>query len=319
MPRSLVPLCLWVCTSATAASSQAVEIVGRVTAVDDRVLTMSIEGKFLPTVGNRIMVLAPIPGLNEQALVAQAAVTQVSDDVILGKIDRNSGTVAVGQTVRIDAPEPWNRSQTPQKPPPAEIRGRVSEILSGTATVQIEGAKLPNVGDRVYLVRPTGTPDFKVSSVGGGRVREVLGGEIFVDLDADARAVLPGDEARIVVGSAPPPVAPPVAVPPAVPPSEVYVPPPPGSLPFTPTRLDWLAVELNAFARIQTLATERFTLMFSPRAADDTIIIYVRYLPNVNHNDMRGAVREARNLIDIITRKRGWNDWVKVVEDVAAI
>lgn len=222
MSRPILRLCLWVCTAATAASLQAVEIVGRVTAVDDQTLTMSIEGRYLPTVGNRIVVLTPIPGLNEQALVAQAAVTRVSDDVVLGKIERKTGTVAVGQAVRIDAPEPWIRSPTPPVAPP------------------------------------------------------------------------PSSNA-----SAPPPV--------------------PGSLPFTPTRLDWLIVELNAFARIQTLATERFTLMFTPRPTDDTVVIYVRYLPDVDHDDLRGAIREARHVIEIITRRRGWNDWVRVTEDTAAM
>jgi hypothetical protein len=105
------------------------------------------------------------------------------------------------------------------------------------------------------------------------------------------------------------PSFPPTSVPPAL----------PGSLPFTPTRLDWLAVELNAFARIQTLATERFTLMFTPRPTDDAIIIYVRYLPNVNQDDLRGAIREARNIINIITKRHGWDGWVNVVEDVAAM
>lgn len=311
MSRHSVRLCLWICTAAMAPSLEAVEVVGRVTAVDDQTLKMSIEGEYLPTVGNRILVLAQIPGLNEQALVAQAAVTQVSDDVILGKIDRKTGAVAVGQTVRIDAPEPWNRPQTPKSsdtPISSEIRGRVSELLSGTATVQLKGSRSPNVGDRVDFVRPLNTPDLKVQRVGGGKVREVLGGELFINLDADTRTVLPGDEARIVVGG----VSPPAALPPAPPTL-------PGSLPFTPTRLDWLAVELNAFARIQTLATERFTLMFTPRPTDDTIVIYVRYLPDVNQNDMRSSIREARNIISIITRRRGWDGWVNIIEDVAAM
>jgi hypothetical protein len=93
----------------------------------------------------------------------------------------------------------------------------------------------------------------------------------------------------------------------------------PGSSPYTPTRLEWLTVELNAFARIQTLATERFTLMFTPRPTDDTIVVYVRYLPNVNQNDLRGAIREARNIINIIAKRHGWDGWVSVVEDVAAM
>jgi len=93
----------------------------------------------------------------------------------------------------------------------------------------------------------------------------------------------------------------------------------PGSVPFTPTRLDWLIVELNAFARLQTLATDRFTLMFTPRPDEDTVVIYVRYLSDADQAGMRSAIQEARNVIGIITRRRGWDGWVRITEDVAAM
>lgn len=92
-----------------------------------------------------------------------------------------------------------------------------------------------------------------------------------------------------------------------------------GGMPYTPTRLEFLAVELNAYARLQTLDSDHFTLMFSPRATDDTIIIFVRDNQGVDFDNMRNAIKEARGILQTLVGAHGWNDWVRVTEDIGSL
>ena len=48
----------------------------------------------------------------------------------------------------------------------------------------------------------------------------------------------------------------------------------------------------------------------------ETILIYVRYLPNVNREVMNMAIDNAREVIMITARGYGWDRWVKIKERV---
>jgi hypothetical protein len=91
----------------------------------------------------------------------------------------------------------------------------------------------------------------------------------------------------------------------------------PGSEPFTPTRMDWLIVELQACCRIDGLPVEGegFDLQFT-NPDSETVLIYVTYLPTVDRAAMNIAIDSARKIIDMKTKYYGWQDWVKVREDV---
>lgn len=347
MPAALRVVFLTTVVVLTSGTARADQISGTVTTVSGDVVTIAVASERLPGVGDMVQVFGTVPGLDSEVLIGRGKITEARNGTILAKIDAR-GKLVPGQKAMVTpsqskaplsslppteppriisdisgvlVPTPPNAPPAEMPPPSTtdalEIRGRVSEVLAGTATVQIDGRTMPSVGDKATFVRTQNSPDVRVALVGRGTIKEVLGGEVFVELGPDSVTVTTGDEMRIAIKSLQLPPTPQSAVdqnPPVTLPATL-----PGSLPYMPTRLEWLAVELNAFARIQTLATERFTLMFTPRPTDDTIVIYVRYLPNVNQNDLRGAIREARNIINILTQRHGWDRWVSVVEDVAAM
>jgi hypothetical protein len=89
----------------------------------------------------------------------------------------------------------------------------------------------------------------------------------------------------------------------------------PGAEPFTPTRIDWLTTTLQASLREDELETDRFQLQITSPDSE-TIVIYVRYLPDVNRESMNIAIDAARRVIQITAKSYGWDGWVKIREDV---
>lgn len=89
-----------------------------------------------------------------------------------------------------------------------------------------------------------------------------------------------------------------------------------GNKPYTPTRLEWLALEMNASDR--KTATERlpWRVSFVPNHKEDAILIFVLYYPSVNREKMNKDI-ERRILITKTTAKKyGWESWLKVQEKV---
>jgi hypothetical protein len=91
-----------------------------------------------------------------------------------------------------------------------------------------------------------------------------------------------------------------------------------GSRPYTPTRLEWLAVDLNARMRHDMSAEKEFTMAFVRIEKEDAILIYVDYLPSVNRQRMNQTVDTARQVIAIESKGRGW-PWLKVKERVQMV
>ena len=83
---------------------------------------------------------------------------------------------------------------------------------------------------------------------------------------------------------------------------------------YTPSRLEWLAVEMNANHRV-TLMVENYLMNFVPLENSDSILIYVRYLRNVNRQTMNMSIDSARKVIDMLAKHRGWH-WLNVKEDI---
>ncbi len=89
-----------------------------------------------------------------------------------------------------------------------------------------------------------------------------------------------------------------------------------GSKPYTPSRLEWLAVELNANLRISMSVNNGYLMNFAAIEKEDAVLIYVRYLPKVNREAMNISINSAREVISIKTKQYGWNSWLKVREDI---
>jgi hypothetical protein len=87
-------------------------------------------------------------------------------------------------------------------------------------------------------------------------------------------------------------------------------------MPYTPSRLEWLAVDLNAQLRTDLTETTGYQLQLIPIAGRDTILIFVRYLPSVDREAMNMGIDAARKVIAIESKSYGWSTWLRVKERV---
>ena len=89
-----------------------------------------------------------------------------------------------------------------------------------------------------------------------------------------------------------------------------------GWKPYTPTRLEWLAVDLNASMRIAGLMeSSHFDMSFIPLEQEDTILISAIYLPGADQKAIRTSVDYAKAFIAVRIKMYGWS-WVKVKEKI---
>src|SRR6266849_77396 len=89
----------------------------------------------------------------------------------------------------------------------------------------------------------------------------------------------------------------------------------PGSQPFTPTRIDWLTTRLQASLRDDSLQTGGFDLQITS-SDPETVVICVRYSPEVNRKAMNISIDAARQVVELTAKEYGWEKWLKVREDV---
>lgn len=89
----------------------------------------------------------------------------------------------------------------------------------------------------------------------------------------------------------------------------------PGLVPYTPTRIEWLATVLQAQLRQDITEESRFHLEIV-NSDHETILIFVRYLPNVNREVMNTTIQTVREVTMIAAKGYGWDSWVKIREDV---
>ena len=90
---------------------------------------------------------------------------------------------------------------------------------------------------------------------------------------------------------------------------------PPGLQPYVPTRIEWLSLDLNSHLRQDATVDSPFTLNIL-NTDHETILIFVRYSPNVNREILNMAIDTARKVINITAKSYGWDKWVKVKERV---
>lgn len=94
----------------------------------------------------------------------------------------------------------------------------------------------------------------------------------------------------------------------------------PGSERFSPTRIDWLTTSLQANLRDELTQERGFSMDFTFHGDDpDTVLIYVRYLPDMSPVDrqvMNMEIETARTVIESNAKRYGWENWVKIKEDI---
>ena len=89
----------------------------------------------------------------------------------------------------------------------------------------------------------------------------------------------------------------------------------PGFTPYTPTKIEWLALAVNSQLRQDASADSPFFLSVV-QVDHETLLIFVRYYPTVNREIMQSTINTAREEIMITARSYGWDKWVKIREQV---
>ena len=66
-----------------------------------------------------------------------------------------------------------------------------------------------------------------------------------------------------------------------------------------------------------TTNPESYGITFaSSKDEENTILIYVQYLPTVHREFMNSDLEEARKFIATYAKAKGWSSWLKVKENV---
>jgi hypothetical protein len=87
-----------------------------------------------------------------------------------------------------------------------------------------------------------------------------------------------------------------------------------GSDAYTPTKIEWLVLELRASAQKYRIIEDGFSIL--PVAADsDTVELFVQHRAAVDRAQMNAAINTLRDRIEQRKRWRGWK-WLKVREEI---
>jgi len=104
----------------------------------------------------------------------------------------------------------------------------------------------------------------------------------------------------------------------------------PGLTPYTPTKIEWLALTVNSQLQYERYANDPYEL-FVVQADHDTLQIFIRYLPAVNPRPragdprpfpagdpgaMKSKIKATREKIMTAAKRYGWETWVKIQEPV---
>ena len=89
-----------------------------------------------------------------------------------------------------------------------------------------------------------------------------------------------------------------------------------GTKSYTPTRLEWLAVELNACCSIELTQANGYLITFIPIEKDDAIMIFVRYTSGANREAMKISIDSSREAIRLHAKNHGWDKWIHIQENI---
>lgn len=87
---------------------------------------------------------------------------------------------------------------------------------------------------------------------------------------------------------------------------------------YAPTKLEWLALEIEASHRFSGLQPHGFNVGFWASPNDDAIVIAVQQLPNADRQSINIMVKTYRQVIQNYAQKHGW-DWVSIREEYKEI
>jgi hypothetical protein len=85
----------------------------------------------------------------------------------------------------------------------------------------------------------------------------------------------------------------------------------PGMMLYTPTRLEWLAVDLEASYHQDFSRDSNYSLHYLPKAPN-TVLIYVHYTSETAATTLDSAIDAAKGQVSQDASSHGWSSWVKI-------
>jgi hypothetical protein len=89
----------------------------------------------------------------------------------------------------------------------------------------------------------------------------------------------------------------------------------PGLTPYTPTKIEWLALTMRASLRQEASTGSPYSLDIIP-VDHETLLIAVRYRPTMSREILSETIDTARDIIRRTATSYGWDNWVKIRESV---
>lgn len=155
-------------TAATAQPAVAAEVLGEVIRVEGDEILIAVDGDVSPSAGTPVDVLAPIPGLDQEARVARGRVIRSSALETVARIEKSTGKIRSGQKVRFLS-DPNDESTRQGEPPPGTpVWAGVQIADLDTKTAEAEGLEIPS-GAVVLLLVPNGP-----AAAAGVRVGDII-------------------------------------------------------------------------------------------------------------------------------------------------
>ena len=85
----------------------------------------------------------------------------------------------------------------------------------------------------------------------------------------------------------------------------------PGMVPYTPTRLEWLAIDLEASYHEDFALNSEYSLHYLPKPPN-TVLIFVHYKSEAAAEAVNHAIDAAKDVVNHDASSHGWQSWVKI-------
>ena len=90
----------------------------------------------------------------------------------------------------------------------------------------------------------------------------------------------------------------------------------PGFEDYTPSRLEWLAIELNSFfPYINTQSNNEINTVFIPKEDGKTLVLMVRYPEGTDTTIIQEYIQHGEECVNTLAKIHKWDSWVEIEVD----
>ena len=93
----------------------------------------------------------------------------------------------------------------------------------------------------------------------------------------------------------------------------------PGLEKYIPTRLEWLALQLNDLFQRDDVTQDKFSIYYAPGIDGESIRVQVSYFDDVDKEIMDMWISRSKSSVLTMAEFYGWSSWIKVEVIVEAL